>query len=176
MQDNDHVNLFLHISPERRRAIRKTVIALVRATDMKDHFTIVESFKAKLDLGKFEPATNADDRLLLQKIILKLADLAGIMRLYHVSKIGAERLFEEFLQQGDEEKTLGLPVSEFMDRDHTSLERCEMIFMDTFTVPMMQAFHRYCSSADEPSLLLMSNYEKWKHHAKKAKMGPYRLR
>jgi len=176
MMDNDRVNLFLNFSPDRRRAIRKTVIALVRATDMKEHFTLTESFKAKLDLGKFEPSTNADDRLLLQKMILKLSDLAGVMRGYHISKIVAAHLFEEFLQQGDEEKSLGLPVSEYMDRNNTSIDKCEMVFIQTFSIPMMQAYHRYCSSADEPSLLLMDSYEKWKLRAKKAKMGPYKAK
>jgi len=88
----------------------------------------------------------------------------------------AARLFEEFLQQGDEEKSLGIPVSEYMDRNHTCLDRCEMVFIQTFCIPMMQAFHRFCSSADEPSLLLMDNFEKWKSRAKNAKMGPYKVK
>ena len=172
--DDPRIDIFAHLPPDRRRAVRKTVIALVRATDPAEYFTIAESFRAKLDIGKLDPAANADDRLLVLKVVLRLADAAHCCRAFAVAKRAAALVFDEFLQQGDEEKTLGLPVSEFMDRDHTSLDRCEVLYLESFVIPLAQSFHRYCPSADQPSLLLVANYEKWKQRAKRARMTRYR--
>ena len=143
---------------------------------MTEHFTITESFNAKLDLGKLDPASSPDDRLLVLKVLMKMADNSAALRQFPVARRLSALLFEEFLQQGDEEKELGLPVSEFMDREHTSLDRCRLIFIESFTIPLAQALHRYCPSADEPVLLLVANAERWKSRASKSKMGKYKAR
>ena len=174
MADDARIDIFARLAPARRRAVRQTVIALVRATDPAEYFTLAESLRAKLDIGKLDPAASADDRLLVLKAVLRLADAAHCCRAFGVARRAAALVFEEFLQQGDEEKTLGLPVSEFMDRAHTSLDRCEVLYLESFVIPLAQTFHRYCPSADQPSLLLVANYEKWKQRAKRARMTRYR--
>ena len=172
--DDPAIDVLAHLPPARRRAVRAAVIALVRATDPAAYFTVAESFRAKLDTGQLDPAGSGDDRLLLQKVVLRLADAAHCFRAFPVARRAVARQFEEFLQQGDEEKTLGLPVSEFMDRAHTSLDRCEVLFLESFVLPLVQSFHRYCPSADQPSLLAVTNYEKWKQRAKRARLTRYR--
>jgi len=80
-----------------------------------------------------------DDRQLLIDYVLHSSDISNLIRPLHIYRIWCDVLFEEYLQQGDEEKKNGLPVSPYMDRDSTDQVRMSINFVDFIGLPLFGA-------------------------------------
>lgn len=88
------------------------------ATDMAKHGEILESFTQRASEGKFSsPREMAlDDKLLLMKVALKCADISNVCRCRPCAVFWTKKVSEEFLEQGDDERQRGLPVTPMCDR------------------------------------------------------------
>eukprot|EP00727_Mastigamoeba_balamuthi_P009204 m51a1_g4906 putative 3 -cyclic-nucleotide phosphodiesterase rega (2022) ;mRNA; f:165415-174760 len=118
------------------RLLRRLVIALVLATDMAHHFQIVSDFSSRMATSKL--LLGDDDRLATMKVMLKIADLGYAARPREEAVTWAERLFEENLQQGDQERVLKMPVSAHMDRATASLPKMQLNFHNFICFPLFQ--------------------------------------
>jgi hypothetical protein len=47
---------------------------------------------------------------------------------------------EEFYQQGDREKKSNMPVSNFMDREHPNISKCQLSFIEFFVLPLYHSW------------------------------------
>ena len=122
---------FLETFREQKREdytkVRKVIIQLVLGTDMKHHFknmavlkNLVEdetadhgqttSFKLLDILG------DEDKLLLVLKQCLHAADISNPAKPWASCKFWTDCVMEEFYDQGDRERQLGLPISHGMDR------------------------------------------------------------
>lgn len=67
--------------------------------------------------------------------ILHLADISHNARNMEISEIWVSKLSEEFWLQGDEEKSLGLPISFLCDRETANVPKSQIGFLKGVIVP-----------------------------------------
>ncbi|XP_019406953.1 PREDICTED: cGMP-inhibited 3',5'-cyclic phosphodiesterase B isoform X1 [Crocodylus porosus] len=130
------------------KRFRFLVIEAVLATDLKKHFDFLAEFNAKAsDINS--PGiewSNENDRLLVCQICIKLADINGPAKSRDLHLKWTEGIVNEFYEQGDEEASLGLPISPFMDRSSPQLAKLQESFITHIVGPL-------CNSYDAAGLL-----------------------
>lgn len=142
---------------------RKIVIEMVLATDLGHHFDILAHFKNQVSNAGVN-RNAARDRLLLMKMTLKCADVSHTAKNRELHLEWTHRIIEEFFQQGDLEKSKGLPVSPFMDRETPHVARAQVGFINFLVKPMFETFMEYLEMhTDEYPVLreLNSNLRYW---------------
>ncbi|KAM3616199.1 uncharacterized protein V6R79_014242 [Siganus canaliculatus] len=130
------------------KRFRFLVIEAILATDLKKHFDFLAEFNAKVgDEGVSGiDWTNENDRLLVCQMCIKLADVNGPLKCKELHLQWTEGIVNEFYEQGDEEASLGLPISPFMDRSAPQLAKLQESFITHIVGPL-------CSSYDSAALL-----------------------
>ncbi|XP_057274214.1 cGMP-inhibited 3',5'-cyclic phosphodiesterase 3B isoform X2 [Pezoporus wallicus] len=127
---------------------RFLVIEAILATDLKKHFDFLAEFNAKVnDINSHGIEwSNENDRLLACQICIKLADINGPAKDRELHLKWTEGIVNEFYEQGDEEASLGLPISPFMDRSSPQLAKLQESFITHIVGPL-------CNSYDAAGLL-----------------------
>eukprot|EP00741_Cyanophora_paradoxa_P017362 tig00020964_g16772.t1 len=153
-----------------RMEFRRLVIDMVLATDMAKHFKRVGEFKAKVLASSLGPIATGggpqgsrvhhvaveaaepgsvclpegpfapEDRTLFLAMALKVADISNAARPLPQHAEWCARVNEEFYRQGDEERRIGLPVSQFCDRTAGSPATTTAGFASFIAVPLFQAW------------------------------------
>ena len=131
LQNND-INIFNKFSKENFLLIRKKMIGEILSTDMSLHFKIIEDFK--------EYKKNKDKKLEQNQLnfITHISDLSHNYRKFEISLKWVELLMNEFWNQGDKEKELGLPVSFLCNRDDVNVPKSQVGFINTFLINTIQ--------------------------------------
>ncbi|GFY74281.1 cGMP-inhibited 3',5'-cyclic phosphodiesterase B [Trichonephila inaurata madagascariensis] len=106
------------------------------------HFDIVTEFNAKLadEESNFIDWTNEADRLLVMQMAIKLSDINGPCKCQQLHMQWTYRIAEEFYEQGDEERSLGLPISRFMDRTIPQLAKLQESFIGHLVAPLCRGY------------------------------------
>ncbi|XP_023574701.1 cGMP-inhibited 3',5'-cyclic phosphodiesterase A [Octodon degus] len=125
---------------------RFLVIEAILATDLKKHFDFVTKFNAKVNDDVGIDWTNENDRLLVCQMCIKLADINGPAKCKELHLQWTEGIVNEFYEQGDEEASLGLPISPFMDRSAPQLANLQESFISHIVGPL-------CNSYDSAGLM-----------------------
>lgn len=154
-------NLFKNLSQGIVNEIRKVIISNILATDMKYHFEILTLFSNRSKKSKIFDRLKSEDRLLLMKLSLKCADVGNPARPYRISKKWTEHVMNEFFLQGDLEKTAGLPVSSFMDRESTSIAKSQTAFIEFIAKPLFGSFALIFPNIQECAYNLEENSRIW---------------
>ncbi|XP_030908621.2 cGMP-inhibited 3',5'-cyclic phosphodiesterase 3B isoform X2 [Melopsittacus undulatus] len=130
------------------KRFRFLVIEAILATDLKKHFDFLAEFNAKVnDINSHGIEwSNENDRLLACQICIKLADINGPAKDRELHLKWTEGIVNEFYEQGDEEASLGLPISPFMDRSSPQLAKLQESFITHIVGPL-------CTSYDAAGLL-----------------------
>eukprot|EP01052_Picozoa_sp_SAG31_P040910 SAG31_NODE_6053_length_2190_cov_3.450024_4_plen_187_part_00 len=114
------LDMLAGLTDEQKCEIRKKMISLFLATDMTQHFEIFNKFKTRVEAEQFfvAPADAAadagpsnEDRQLLMDVLLHAADLSNPARPFELASKWGTAICEEFYQQGEMEKRMGVPVS-----------------------------------------------------------------
>eukprot|EP00210_Caulerpa_lentillifera_P001493 g1432.t1 len=114
--------------------VRKTIIKLILATDMSNHFKMTSEL-CQLELP--EGPGDESVRLLLCKAVLHAADISNPVRSFDVDFWMSERVQQEFKIQTEKEKELGLPVSPHMDiKNEVMKYQAEVNFIDFIVTPL----------------------------------------
>jgi len=101
---------------ENRRLYRDHIVSLILATDMATHFDFLGKFRVRVAGSEFNLQDNAEDRRIVTHCYLKAADLGHAALPFDMHERWAFRLLNEFYEQGDEERQLGIPVSPMCER------------------------------------------------------------
>uniref|UniRef100_A0A8K9UAK0 Phosphodiesterase n=1 Tax=Oncorhynchus mykiss TaxID=8022 RepID=A0A8K9UAK0_ONCMY len=130
------------------KRFRFLVIEAILATDLKKHFDFLAEFNAKVgdDGCSGIDWSNENDRLLVCQMCIKLADINGPLKHKDLHLQWTEGIVNEFYEQGDEESSLGLPISPFMDRSAPQLAKLQESFITHIVGPL-------CSSYDSAALM-----------------------
>ena len=122
----------------------------ILATDMASHAKNVLSFKTKLQSLGIENGNNAEKLISTdfaknyenQQAVLSMcihsADLSNPAKIPQVYDRWVEMLFIEFFDQGDVEKSKGLPVSLLCDRDTTFIPKTQVGFINFIVIPQFE--------------------------------------
>uniref|UniRef100_A0A3B3ZR00 Phosphodiesterase n=1 Tax=Periophthalmus magnuspinnatus TaxID=409849 RepID=A0A3B3ZR00_9GOBI len=141
-------NFLVNLDHVEFKRFRFLVIEAILATDLKKHFDFLAEFNAKVG---DDPSTgidwsNENDRLLVCQMCIKLADINGPLKCKDLHLQWTEGIVNEFYEQGDEESSLGLPISPFMDRAKPQLAKLQESFITHIVGPL-------CHSFDSASLM-----------------------
>ncbi|KAI8791783.1 cGMP-inhibited 3',5'-cyclic phosphodiesterase 3A-like isoform X2 [Biomphalaria glabrata] len=123
------------------KRFRYLVIEAILATDLKRHFEILAEFNAKVNDEDSAGLdwTSETDRLLVTQMVIKLADINGPAKRKDLHQQWTFRIAEEFYEQGDEEASLGLPISPYMDRRSPQLAKLQETFINHLVAPLCNA-------------------------------------
>ncbi|XP_070549425.1 high affinity cGMP-specific 3',5'-cyclic phosphodiesterase 9A-like isoform X3 [Ptychodera flava] len=130
-------NIFSNIDIDLFKRIRQGMIMLILATDMARHSEIVDSFKSKVENG-FD-FSNEDHLNSLKMVLIKCCDISNEVRPMEISEPWVDCLLEEYFMQSDREKSEGLPVAPFMDRDKVTKPTAQIGFIKFVLIPMFDA-------------------------------------
>ncbi|XP_076861693.1 cGMP-inhibited 3',5'-cyclic phosphodiesterase 3A isoform X3 [Brachyhypopomus gauderio] len=141
-------NFLVHLNHVEFKRFRFLVIEAILATDLKKHFDFLAEFNAKVghDGCSGIDWSNENDRLLVCQMCIKLADINGPLKHKDLHLQWTEGIVNEFYEQGDEEASLGLPISPFMDRSRPQLAKLQESFITHIVGPL-------CSSYDTAALM-----------------------
>jgi hypothetical protein len=116
------MNIFENMTSDQFKQARKMIISIVLATDLAQHFQFISKFKGKTTSGSLK-LEDDPDRHLVMEMAVKCGDLGNPVKTFEQAKRWTNLVMEEFFRQGDREKSLGLPVSKFMDRNDTNISK-----------------------------------------------------
>ncbi|XP_044770849.1 cGMP-inhibited 3',5'-cyclic phosphodiesterase A isoform X2 [Neomonachus schauinslandi] len=139
-------NFLVNLDHVEFKHFRFLVIEAILATDLKKHFDFVARFNAKVNDDVGIDWTNENDRLLVCQMCIKLADINGPAKCKELHLQWTEGIVNEFYEQGDEEASLGLPISPFMDRSAPQLANLQESFISHIVGPL-------CNSYDSAGLM-----------------------
>ncbi|XP_024059013.2 cGMP-inhibited 3',5'-cyclic phosphodiesterase A [Terrapene carolina triunguis] len=139
-------NFLVNLDHMEFKHFRFLVIEAILATDLKKHFDFVARFNAKVNDDVGIDWTNENDRLLVCQMCIKLADINGPAKCKDLHLQWTEGIVNEFYEQGDEEASLGLPISPFMDRSAPQLAHLQESFISHIVGPL-------CNSYDSAGLM-----------------------
>ncbi|XP_074950818.1 cGMP-inhibited 3',5'-cyclic phosphodiesterase 3B [Phalacrocorax aristotelis] len=125
------------------KRFRFLVIEAILATDLKKHFDFLAEFNAKVnDINSHGIEWSSEnDRLLACQICIKLADINGPAKARELHLKWTEGIVNEFYEQGDEEASLGLPISPFMDRSSPQLAKLQESFITHIVGPLCNSYN-----------------------------------
>lgn len=122
-------NIFSDLEKSDYKRVRKTMIGAVLATDMSMHFNKIGILKGKLTATELEPTQEAEKRFICEQIF-HLCDIANSTKDFTLCEKWTQLLFDEFYVQGDNEKRMNVPVSQFMDRCTTNIAKSQIGFIN----------------------------------------------
>ena len=111
------------------------------ATDLKQHFEIIMTFNDRLYDMDLQVES---DRLLVGKLLIKMADINSPTKPYGLHRQWTDRICEEFYEQGDDEKKRGLAITPYMDRGDAQVAKLQDSFIAHVVSPLAQAMHEVC--------------------------------
>lgn len=129
----EEYNILVNLSKEEYREFRALVIEMVLGTDMSSHFQQIKSMKSLLTHSEF----NIDKAKALS-LVLHCSDISHPSKEWDLHFRWTQLLMEEFFQQGDKEKSLGLPYSPLCDRNTTLVAESQIGFIDFIVAPSME--------------------------------------
>ena len=119
-------------------------------------------------------APNADmnDLAVRRKVMrmcLHCSDVSNPTKRFNIYERWANLVMEEFYEQGDKERELGLPISPFYDRNKKQMAKCQIGFIQFIVRPLYAAFTELCISLkDEIMTNINENQDTWE----KRKLDP----
>uniref|UniRef100_A0A674MPF9 High affinity cGMP-specific 3',5'-cyclic phosphodiesterase 9A n=1 Tax=Takifugu rubripes TaxID=31033 RepID=A0A674MPF9_TAKRU len=139
-------NIFSNFDPETFKQIRQGTITLILATDMARHGEILDSFKQKVDGFDF---ADEDHMTCLKMVLIKCCDISNEVRPMEVAEPWVDCLLEEYFMQSDREKTEGLPVAPFMDREKVTKPTAQIGFIKFVLIPMFETVMKLFPQIEE---------------------------
>ncbi|KIH64452.1 hypothetical protein ANCDUO_05238 [Ancylostoma duodenale] len=117
---------------------RYLVLEYILATDLKQHFEIIMMFNEKSSEMEL---LNESDRLLMAKMIIKMADINSPTKPYGLHRQWTDRICQEFYEQGDEERKRGMPITPYMDRTDAQVAKLQDSFIAHVVSPLALAMN-----------------------------------
>eukprot|EP00928_Gymnodinium_smaydae_P026280 TRINITY_DN20692_c0_g1_i1.p1 TRINITY_DN20692_c0_g1~~TRINITY_DN20692_c0_g1_i1.p1 ORF type:complete len:627 (-),score=56.26 TRINITY_DN20692_c0_g1_i1:307-2187(-) len=127
------------------RTLRSHIIELILSTDMTQHFVLLSQFRKRRSRMFFDSTDGASLRLVSQ-MCLKAADLSHSALSWNVHHTWAHRITQEFFAQGDEESSLGLPISPLCSREAftaASFRSSQKYFLQIVCLPVFEELVLY---------------------------------
>lgn len=125
-------DIFANLSKKQRQLLRKMSIDMVLATDMSKHMGLLADLKTMVETKKVAGSgvllvDSYNERIQILQNLLHCADLSNPTKPLHLYKKWVEGIMEEFYQQGDKERDLGLDISPMCDRFNSTVEKSQVL-------------------------------------------------
>uniref|UniRef100_A0A8C5JER5 Phosphodiesterase 9A n=1 Tax=Junco hyemalis TaxID=40217 RepID=A0A8C5JER5_JUNHY len=113
------------------------------------HAEILDSFKEKMENFDY---TNEEHMTCLKMVLIKCCDISNEVRPMEVAEPWVDCLLEEYFMQSDREKSEGLPVAPFMDRDKVTKPTAQIGFLKFVLIPMFETVTKLFPEVEEVML------------------------
>ncbi|KAF4130919.1 3'5'-cyclic nucleotide phosphodiesterase [Phytophthora infestans] len=155
-------NIFVGLSPGQFSEVRKAIVEMVLSTDLTVHLQLVGSLKTALISQ--EDAEVEHSPMLLMKIVIKCADLGHSSKALKLHARWSDLIIEEFFLQGDDEYTLGMDISPFMNRNSENSARNQVGFFEFIVLPFFEVVAEAVFRPEFKTILDQAhqNYKLWK--------------
>lgn len=147
----DRFSFIETLAGEQKTVLRKNMIDIVLATDMKNHFSLLDSFRSR------DPSS-----MLTQQLVIKVVDISHLSATWDVHLRWVYLLQEELFLQGDHEKANGLKVSPLMARSGKGVSKMQVGFFNVIADPLYEVFHKAFPSCAPLQTAMHRIYKKWK--------------
>jgi len=143
--------------------LKNRVVDMVLATDMAQHRRVIDGINAEVAIHQAQDI----DKLALEPHLLHLADIGHPLRLRSVHKEWSSLIREEFFQQGDQEKTLGLHPTPLCDREKApTLAKSQQGFLSFVMMPSWRPMGQLLGqAAKQLEVYLVDNQVMWEELA-----------
>lgn len=134
-------NILINFNSEKWLVVRKCIIDMILATDMSKHFDMMAQFRVKYhEVGSVD-FTGNEIRSDLFKLLMKAADIGHAAKNTELHERWCRLVVEEFYRQGDMEKSLGIPVSMYCDRETTDISKSQAGFIRNIVYPLFSTIN-----------------------------------
>ena len=158
-------NVLCNLSHNDYKHVRHSMISGILATDMSQHFVLLERFNSVMCSDKFTKPTTTqltdNERTVIFNVVLHSADISNPCKPWVTQKKWADALLVELLAQGDRELNEGLPVSPNCSRSTTNQSTLTLNFMDFIVAPIYVSLRQLLSHATECINHLKYNRQQW---------------
>jgi len=171
-------NIFSKLTDAEYRQFRKRIIECILATDMVFHAKIVSQMKGRIMIYKEslkesevydekipmiskDSTSIFDDQQHVLNFIIHTADIAHNSKPFEISQKWTDYLMEEFWQQGDKEKKLGIPISFLCDRSTADVPKGQIGFFKAIIMPTFDALIDLLPDLTFVREQIDKNYEEW---------------
>ncbi|KAI7864802.1 hypothetical protein BDF14DRAFT_1883956 [Spinellus fusiger] len=114
---------------------------------------------------------NSNDQLSLCGVLMHVADISNTVRPWSIAKQWSDRVVQEFFQQGDVERAIGLPISPNMDRTQTHQPGICITFSD-YVLPLFQVLALFLPSSIVFVDTMRETRKKWRQLEKNISRNP----
>ena len=141
--DYKDCDIFSGMNSSNYKQIRKEMISCVLYTDMTKHNLTKDFMKTIIDNRNNEKKGKKEDKELdyhqdYLNLLIHSADISNPTKKFDIYWKWAQIVVEEFFQQGDKEKELGLKCS--FDRDNLTISQNQLGFIDYIEIPFYSLF------------------------------------
>jgi hypothetical protein len=155
-------NILANLEPAQYEKVRKFVLSGILATDMSRHFDLVKNIK---DMPPAVDVAELDDkqRGALVDLIAKSSDICHLVRPWAVAKAWEDLVQEEFFEQGDQEKALGMEPMGMLDREKCKVPNSQCWFYENMGKPLYETLAcHFPSTQCLVHTLMEQNLPEWK--------------
>eukprot|EP01111_Echinosteliopsis_oligospora_P016007 TRINITY_DN6516_c0_g1_i1.p1 TRINITY_DN6516_c0_g1~~TRINITY_DN6516_c0_g1_i1.p1 ORF type:complete len:503 (-),score=113.10 TRINITY_DN6516_c0_g1_i1:125-1633(-) len=153
-------NIFENLNEDQYKEIRRSIVSLILAKDMANHFEYISKFTHHLQSHKFD-RNKKEDRQMILNTLLKCADLSNAAKPWNLNYEWSVRVADEFFNQSAYEKEHHLPVAPFMDKSKTSKPRIASDFINFVASPIFRALEDFLPAASRLNEYLAINQQNW---------------
>ena len=172
MKETPSIDILSGLESSAAREIRESIIFMVLGTDMAHHFDHLGQFQAQI-MNTSADMTDIAVRRKMLRMCLHCADVSNPTKDFQVYEKWAHLVMEEFYQQGDRERELGIAISPFMDRNKPQVAKCQLGFIKFIVRPLYMSFCELVTSLkDEIIENLNKNVAEWERQKKLVEESP----
>lgn len=153
LQDED-CNVLKPFATKTRQRLRRIIIDLVLATDMSKHMSLLADLKTMVEAKKVTGSgvlvlESFTERMQVLQNMIHCADLSNPTKPLNIYRQWTDRIMQEFFEQGDIERELGLDISPMCDRHTATVEKSQVGFIDFIVHPLWETWadlvHPFCA-------------------------------
>jgi len=186
---NQPCNIFEMFNKDQFQEVRSICIEAILHTDNSLHFGLIKElqmlYEVKSDVLESAPKPSKkhrhhdgdelppmptaiaealrqpDTRRVLTNVLIHSADISNATKPFRISRIWALQALDEFFQQGDKEKELGIPVQALNDRDKVNRNFSQIGFIEFLVAPLMLNFMKVLPPTEELCDQMIRNCKQW---------------
>jgi hypothetical protein len=172
-------NAFQKFEKDAYKQARKVCISSILHTDNAHHFEMVKAVKEAYEMGSDICDAQANDQEwfteeyvsevlskftpLWHQLILHLSDVSNPLKPWNISRILATHVQDEFFNQGDEEKKLGIPIGMLNDREKVNRSGAEHGFINFLVAPLVLATVGNFPYLQQFGIQMVDNLKEWRN-------------
>lgn len=157
---SDKNNICSSFNRDEYKQIRERIISMVLSTDMAHHFSHLAKLKGRLASQDFN--IQEQDKKLCMDELIHAADISNPLKPFFLCSKWADKVLEEFWNQGDLERKAEFPISYLMDRYTVNKAKSQIGFIDVIVSPTFDVIKNYLPELENYMPNFETNKDNWK--------------